>query len=107
MGRDDPRLTSEAVEDYLRLLNHELAGIARALAARDTSAAARHAHRLRSHAGLLRARALNDAAGALERAASTRADSGQLEKLHGILLGRAASLREEIRLFKTSAGGCG
>ncbi|RRJ96658.1 response regulator [Opitutaceae bacterium TAV4] len=107
VGRDDPRLTSEAVDDYLRLLDHELAGIARALAAHDTSAAARHAHRLRSHAGLLRARALNDAAGALERAASTRADSGQLEKLHGILLGRAATLREEIRLFKTSAGGCG
>lgn len=107
VGRDDPRLTSEAVDEYLRLLDHELAGIARALAARDNSAVARHAHRLRSHAGLLRARALNDAAEALERAASAQADSGQLGALHGILLGRAATLREEIRRFRTSADGCG
>ncbi|MDR1283441.1 MAG: response regulator [Opitutaceae bacterium] len=107
VGRDDPRLTAEAVDEYLRLLDHELEGIAGALAARDGKAAARHAHRLRSHAGLLRARALNEAAEALERAAASGTGFARLDALHRAVRERATALRDEIRRFRTSADGSG
>ena len=69
VGRTRPRGVRQAADEYVEILDQELAVLDEARRRGDCEAVARTAHRLKTHAGLVHAVELREAAGRVERGA--------------------------------------
>jgi signal transduction histidine kinase/CheY-like chemotaxis protein len=98
VGYDDPAQARQSALLWLDLLDRETAALAAAVSARDAGAAARVAHRLKSHAGLINAVELRDLAERLQRAAreTPPAPPGAL---HREIERAARALRDQLRAW--------
>lgn len=72
VGRARPRGVRQAADEYVEILDQELAVLEAAVACEDRSTVAWTAHRLKTHAGLVHAVELREAAGRVERGARDR-----------------------------------
>jgi signal transduction histidine kinase/ligand-binding sensor domain-containing protein/CheY-like chemotaxis protein/HPt (histidine-containing phosphotransfer) domain-containing protein len=95
VGRTRPRGVRQAADEYVEILDHELAAIGAAGQRGDRATVARIAHRLKTHAGLVHAVELREAAARLERSARSSTTS-DLETAVQDLHEAAAGVRERL-----------
>lgn len=95
VGRTRPRGVPQAADEYVEILDQELAAIDAAGQRDDRDTVARTAHRLKTHAGLVHAVELREAAARVERSAREWS-AAELEAAVRELHEAAAGVRERL-----------